>query len=287
MESVEGEYNWTAADKQLEWCEANRLMVRGGPLVDLGPNGLPAWLARWEHDVPNLQSFICDFVETAVSRYVGRIRVWEICSHMTTGGALSLTEEARLTLVARLLDVARQVDEEAQLFLRINEPWGDYQSQGQHRLSPLQLVDALIRAGVGLSGVNLEISTGYVTNRSGNRDLLELSRLIDLWTMLDVPIVVTLICPSSELPDPLASPESIVDGRTWPGPGNETIQSNWITQVLELLVAKLRVAGVFLPHFSDGAPHEFPHAGLLRADQTPKTVAGKIVEQRQYHRRKP
>lgn len=287
VESVEGEYDWSVADRQIEWCEANRIMVRGGPLVDLGPNGLPAWLARWEHDVPNLQSFVCDFVETAVSRYVGRIRIWEICTHMTTGGALSLNEESRLTLAARLLDVARQVDEEAQLFLRISEPWGDYQSRGLHRLSPLQSVDALVRAGVGLSGVNLEVSTGYISNEAGPRDLLEISRLIDLWTMLDVPIFVTLICPSSDQPDSLAPSECVVDPRTWSEKCSESIQSKWLAQVLELLVAKLRVAGVFLPHFSDGAPHQFPHAGLLRPNHTAKAVAAKIDEQRQYHRRKP
>ena len=58
-------------------------------------------------------------------------------------------------------DVARQVDEEAQLIIRIDQPWGEYQSRGQHRLSPLQIVDALVRSGVGLSAVNLEVAMGY------------------------------------------------------------------------------------------------------------------------------
>lgn len=287
IEKDEGEYNWDVTDKQLEWCESEKLMIRGGPLLDLGQNGLPPWLARWEHDLLNLQSFVCDFVETAISRYVGRIRVWEICTRMNTGGALTLNEESRLTLTARALDVARQVDEEAQLIVRIDQPWGDYQARGPYRLSPLQVVDALLRSGVGLSGVNLEVAMGYKPYGSIHRDLLECSRLIDTWTILDVPIYVTLVCPSSAGDDPMASPAIKVNPRVWAAPYGEDSQAYWIERMLELLVAKPRVAGVFLPHFSDAVPHEFPSAGLLGSDERPKSVAARIIAQRQTHRRKP
>jgi GH35 family endo-1,4-beta-xylanase len=286
IEAVEGEYNWDSTDQQLEWCESQKLMVRGGPLLDLGFNGLPEWLARWEHDVFNLQSFISDFVETAISRYVGRIRVWEICTRLNTGGAFTLNEESRLTLTARVLDVARQVDEEAQLIVRIDQPWGDYQSRGQHRLSPLQVVDALIRSGVGLSGVNLELAIGFKSRGSAFRDLLECSRLIDAWAMLDIPIYVTLVCPSSLDDDLFATDEIKVNPRSWVTPCSEKQQAGWIDRMLELLVAKPRVAGVFLPHFFDGAPHDFPNAGLLRSDGAAKDVVDQIIAQRLNHRRK-
>ena len=91
IEESEGEYRWDLLDQQVDWCEQNRLMVLGSPLVDFGPSGLPPWLARWEHDFFNLQSFVCDFVETAVARYMGRIRLWEIAARANTGGALALT----------------------------------------------------------------------------------------------------------------------------------------------------------------------------------------------------
>lgn len=286
IEAIEGEYNWETTDRQLDWCESQKLMVRGGPLLDLGSNCLPTWLSRWENDVLNLQSFVCDFVETAVSRYLGRIRVWEICTRMNTGNALALSEEVRLTLTARVLDVARQVDEESQLIIRIDQPWGDYQSRGQNRLSPLQIVDALVRSGVGLSGVNLELAFGYKQGGSFNRDLLEISRLIDTWTLLDIPIFVTLICPSAATNDPMAVPEIQTNPNVWPSPLDERVQADWLEQMLELLVAKHRVAGVYFPHFAESSPHEFPQAGLVRADDTPKPATERILSQRLGHRRK-
>ncbi|MFP6764290.1 MAG: endo-1,4-beta-xylanase, partial [Planctomycetaceae bacterium] len=117
IEKQEGEYVWDLPDQLVEWGTENRLLLRGGPLLNLSPHGLPEWLKQWGHDFFNLQSFLSDFVETAINRYLGRVRIWEISSRVNTGGAFNLNEEERLTLVARTLEVARQVDEEAQLII--------------------------------------------------------------------------------------------------------------------------------------------------------------------------
>ncbi|RLS83022.1 MAG: glycoside hydrolase [Planctomycetota bacterium] len=286
IEPSEGKYNWDVVDRQLDWCEAQKIMVRGGPLLDLGPGGLPDWLAKWEHDYANLQSFVCDFVETAISRYVGRIRTWEICTGISTGGALRLTEENRLVLAARVFDVARQVDEEAQLIIRIDQPWNDYQSRSSYRCTPLQMVDALIRSGIGLSGVHLELAVGYQPHGSARRDLLDCSRWIEAWSTLDIPIFVTLVAPSSSSPDLGATAGIQANGRVWEGPCDEDHQAEWIERMIELLIAKMRVAGLFLPNFSDHDAHPFPHSGLMRADQTSKPLVERILAQRSRHLRK-
>lgn len=272
VEQAEGEYQWDWLDAQVEWCQQNKMVMRGGPLLDLGPNGLPKWLEQWGHDFFNLQSFLCDFVETAVSRYSGKIRLWEVSSRVNTGGALNLTEENCLTLVARTLEVARRIDEESQFLIRIEQPWGTYQSRGQHRLSPVQFVDALLRCGVGLSGVNLEIAVGYRERGSASRDVLDFSRMIDVWSGLEVPIHVTLAFPSSAALDPNASGALEVDNNSWKTPWSEEAQTEWIDTYLPLLVAKQAVTGIFWTHLSDAEPHEFPNAGLLNQSGQPKSV---------------
>lgn len=278
IEQTEGQYSWDAVDAAVAWAEAHKLIPRGGPLVDLGPGGLPEWLAQWEHDVFNLQSFVCDFVETAMSRYVGRIRLWDVVARFNTGGALTLNEEIRLSLAARVLEIARQVDEEAQLILRVDQPWGEYQARGQHRLSPLQLVDALIRSGVGLAGVNLEIAVGYQPRGTPYRGLLEYSRLVDLWSALGTPLHITLASPSSPGPDPLALPDLEIESNCWPNVCDETTQALWLRQVVPLLMAKPAVASVSWSTFSDADPHEFPRAGLLHVDGQPKAAMESLIE---------
>lgn len=286
IEAVEGDYDWSLVDRQLEWCEQQKLLVRGGPLINLGPEGLPNWLTRWDHDVFNLRSFMCDFVETAISRYVGRIRIWEVATQANSGGALTLNEENRLMLAASVLGVAKQIDEEAKLIIRVDQPWGDYQARGQHRLSPLQFVDALHRSGVGLAGINLEFAMGYLPRGSAGRDLIEISRLIDSWSVLQLPIQATLAYPSSCEDDALSFPDWEVDPRVWPTECAEGTQAAYLDRVLELLLAKPSVTGVYLTHFSDGEPHQFPFAGVLRGDGTPKPALEHIITQRQRHKRR-
>lgn len=280
IEPNEGEYNWDACDELVSWGLEHRLLMRGGPLLDLSSTGLPTWLQQWGHDFFNLQSFLCDFVETAISRYAGKIRLWEISSRVNTGGSFNLTEEERLTLVARTLEVARKSDEEGQLMIRIEDPWGAYQSAGDHRLSPIQFVDALLRCGVGLSGVNLEIPVGYDARGSLMRDLLDLSRLLDQWSLLEIPLNVTLAFPSSGGNDPKAAEDIHVAAEGWRSPWSEQAQVEWIESVVPLLMAKQSVVGIYWSHLTDAVGHVFPHAGLIDATSAPKLSFEALLKQR-------
>lgn len=280
IEPKEGEYNWDSSDELVAWCTENRLLMRGGPLLDLSARGLPDWLQQWGHDFDNLQSFLCDFVETAISRYAGKVRLWEVASRVNTGGTFSLNEEERLTLIARVLEVARRGDEEGQLLIRIEDPWGAYLSSGEHRLSPIQFVDALLRCGVGLSGINLELTVGYGARGSAPRDLLDLSRLIDQWSMLEVPLNVTLSFPSSGDVDPHAAADVPVSTSSWRTPWSIEAQAEWIDAVFPLLMAKQTVVGIYWSHLADAVPHVFPHSGLIDASGTPKLSFETIRNQR-------
>jgi len=283
VEPIEGQADWTAFDAQVDWCMENRLVMRGGPLIDLSPRGLPKWLWEWEQDFWNLQSFVCDFVETAVSRYIGKIRIWELAACANSGGALVLNEEQRLTLVAKTLEVARHIDEEARFVIRIDQPWGEYQARGQHRLSPLHFADALVRAGLGLSALNLEIAIGYRPRGTPSRDLLDFSSMIDRWCALGIPLHITLAFPTSDQPDPLADSDLEVDRSAWKLPWSPSAQAQWFDMLLPLLIAKPAVAAVYWAQFSDATPHTFPHSGLIGPDGVAKPTLQHMIDYRRKH----
>lgn len=276
IEPTEGNYRWDAYDAQVDWCQANGLVIRGGPLLDLAPQGMPDWLSNWENDYWNLLSFVCDFVETCITRYMGRIRNWEITARGNTGGALNFTEEQRLTLTAKVLEVARNVDEEGQFVVRIDQPWGEYQARGQHRLSPIQFADALVRAGLGVSAINLEIAVGYAPRGSAPRDLLDFSRMIDHWSALGIPLQVTLAFPSGQEADPRVNTDLEVPAGLPPGTYTEQSQAEWVNQHLPLLLAKPSVVAIYWTHFTDATLHRFPHAGLISGEGKPKPALERI-----------
>jgi len=276
IEPDEGNYSWDAVNQVMAYAAEHRLVMRGGPLVDFGPGGLPNWLKTWQNDILNLPSFVCDFVETAVSKYMGMIRLWEVAAHGNTGGALALSEDHRLAIVARVLETASRTHSDGQFFIRVDQPWGEYQARGQHQLSPMQFVDALLRSNLGLSGVNLEIATGYQPTGSLSRDLFSLSRLIDLWSTLGVQLHVTLACPSSMRPDPAADQDLEATESAPGGPWTSAAQEKWLAESAALLMAKPAVTGVFASHLSDAIPHRYPNAGMFDSEGQPKPVWSRL-----------
>jgi hypothetical protein len=281
VEPRQGEYEWTLADEQLAFAERNRLTPVGGPLLDFGRGGMPDWLWQWGSDYYSLQSFVSDFVETAATRYAGRVRLWEVAARPNTGGALCLDEEHRLALAARAVEVARQVDDDLQLSLRVDQPWGEYQAGGGYRLSPLQFVDALVRSGIGLTGLTLEVAVGYRPGGSAYRDRFELSRLIDVWSGIGLPLTVALAFPSQSRRDAGAQEGIDVAEPQWKATWGEPAQAAWLAETLTLLMAKPSVVGIEWAHYSDAVAHRFPHAGLVRADGSAKPALERLTRLRQ------
>ncbi|WP_437185512.1 endo-1,4-beta-xylanase [Planctomicrobium sp. SH668] len=268
VEVSEGGHDWSRIDEIVNFAQQNRLLLKGGPVVDLSPGATPDWLIPWKKDFKNLPCFLCDFVETSISRYNGVIRLWEVASSGNLAGGLDLGEDQCLALTAKVLEAAHRTDADAQYFIRIDSPWGEYQRHGANRLTPFQFVDAIVRSNLGLTGVTLEITKGYGTEGCYPRDLLAISKLIDLWSQLQIQIHVNLACPSASGIDPLANPRFEVASEHW----NDERQARWVEGVIPLLLAKPTVTGIYLSQFSDGVSHRFPHAGLIGANDQPKLL---------------
>ena len=89
------------------------------------------------------------------------------------------------------------------------------------QLGPLHLCDYLLRAELGISGIALEIAPGYSAPGSHIRDLFEFSKLLDLYSLLNVPLHLWIVMPSASGPDPNAEPGIRVETAQWPSPPDE------------------------------------------------------------------
>jgi hypothetical protein len=256
-----------------------------GPLIDFSSAQLPAWLWLWERDLPSLASFMCKFVETVVRRYRGRIRRWQLTAASNCANVLALTEDDLLGLTYRLSEAARQVDPALELVLGIAQPWGEYMALADRTHSPFIFADTLIRSGLSLSALDVEIVMGAMPRGSYCRDLLEVSRLLDLYALLGVPLRVTLGYPSSDQTDADADPDLHVEGGHWGGGFTPEAQAVWASDVTALAVCKPFVQGVQWAHFRDAVPHQFPHCGLLDPRDQAKPALQKLRELREAHLR--
>lgn len=286
IEPQEGHYRWDQADAVLTWASERDLTVVGGPLIDFSPSRLPDWLWLYQNDLASLAGFMCDYVEEAVKRYRGRIHCWHLTAASNAANVLALGEEELLWLtIERLAKTARQVEPGLELIIGIAQPWGEYMAQKERSYSPFIFADTLIRAGLNLAALDLELVMGVAPSGSYCRDLLDTSRLLDLYALLGVPLQVSLAYPSAAAADPLADPELRVGAGHWRGGFAPAVQADWAACYTSLAVCKPFVRSVFWTQLTDAQRHPLPHCGLIDADGNPKPALDRLIALREEHLR--
>jgi hypothetical protein len=280
VEASEGRRHWDEADAQVAWAKSAGLRVCAGPLLELDDRGVPDWTYLWEGDFNSLLAFMLDHVRAVVERYRGKVHLWQVAARMTHGHALGLSEESRLQVAAKAISTVRQLDPTTPTVVTFDQPWAEYLAHEQLDLAPLHFADALVRADLGLSGVGLELNIGYHPGGSVPRGPLAISRLVDTWSLLELPLLVALTLPSSADDDPRANSKV----RVLASEGDVMTpdsQRDWIERHVPLLLAKSVVQVVLWNQLSDAAPHHYPHAGLFDASDRPKPALAALKMIRQ------
>jgi hypothetical protein len=285
VEPSEADYHWEPYDQVLEWARAQNVHVVGGPLIDFSAARLPDWLWLWDKDISTLAGMMCDYVKEVVTRYRGRIRTWQVCAGSNLSGILSLGEDELLWLTVRLVEEARQADPQLDLIVGIAQPWGEYMTTAERNHSPFVFADTLIRSGLNLAALDLELVMAALPRGSYCRDTLEVSRLLDLDALLGVPLQVTLGYPAAEGQDVRADGEASVAGGRWRDGFSPEVQADWATAFAGLALCKPAVRSVQWAHLSDSVLHQFPHCGLADAQDRPRPVLKRLRELRRKHLR--
>lgn len=285
IEPLESQYNWEPVDAILDWAEANRLPVVAGPLIDFSSRGIPDWLWIWEGDLSNLANFMCDYVETVIARYRRRIKRWLLATGCNIAGVLGLGEDDLLWLTARLVEAAQQIAPDLELILGVSQPWADYMARDEHTYTPLVFLDTLMRTGLKLAALDIELVMGITPGGSYCRDLLEVSRLLDSFAQLSTPIEVTLAVPSAAGPDPHAAPRLSVGLGNWKHAWTPSNQAEYGGRITELALSKPFVSGVCWSSASDAIPHHYPHCGVFDAEGRAKPLLQILQRLRQSHLR--
>jgi Glycosyl hydrolase family 10 len=284
IEPVETVHNWTDADAAVAWAADRNLRLFAGPLVDFSAGGLPEYARRLTTDPVAFRSLMCDYVETAVNRYRGKVSRWLVTSGANGSPALGLSEEDLIRLTAMAADAAWQIDPNLQLTFGVSRPWGDYLAGPGYEYSPFVYADTLLRAGLPFAGVEVEGFMG--TSPRGNycRDLLEASRLLDLFGLLGIPIQVSLAYPSSVTPDAKATDEQLGRAGRWRDL-SPAAQADWADAFGSLAICKSYVSGVFWDHLSDAERHRLPNCGLVDVGGAIKPAFDRLRTLRETHLR--
>jgi hypothetical protein len=286
VEAGEGAYRWEAAEAVLAWAAQQGLRVAAGPLVDFALARLPTWLWLWEKNRADFASFVCDYVEVVVKRYQHRVRTWQLCTRANVAAGFPMSEEELLWLTVKMAETVRRIDPALEVVVSVTQPWGEYLLEPERPHSPpFMFADTLLRNGVQLAALDVELVMGVTPRGSYCRDLLEVSRLLDLYAILGVPLQVTLAYPAQAGADPRAEADLCVDAGYWRAGVSAEGQADWAEAVASLALAKPYVRAVYWAHFSDAEPHQLPHCGLVDAAGQVRPALGRLRTLRQQHLR--
>ncbi len=283
IEPEEESFQWQEYDRMVHWAAALGIPVIGGPLVDFTGRGLPHWLWGKECDVTGMCGYLTDFVERVVLRYQGVIRSWQVTAASNWAGVIALADEELLWLTVRLAEVVRRIDSGLDIILGVAQPWGDYLTNQEPSQSPFVFADNLVRTGLKLAALDLELIMGVTPRGSYCRDMLEVSRLLDLYALLGTPLQVTLGYPSSADADPHADVDQQATAGFWRSGYTPEVQAEWARTFWRLCVCKPYVRAVHWTHFSDAQPHYLPNCGLVDVLGNPKPATGALAALRAEH----
>lgn len=281
IEPITSDFDWEETDRLIQWPHRHGMKVMAGPLLSFNSAWLPDWLVLWEDDFPTVQSYVETFVRETVQRYRGKVHVWHCAARLNSGRVLSLTDEQRLKLSVVALEEIRRHDPRTPVIISFDQPWAEYMAHAKTDVAPSHFADALARANLGLSGLGLEINWGYEPGTTP-RDPIELSRLLDNWSVLGLPLVVLLRVPSHVDDQPAGRNKLQTRPGTHSATWDESQHGRLVRQLVSTCLCKQSVQAIVWNQAFDG-PHGLPHAGLVAADGKPKPAFEAIAEIRQQH----
>src|SRR5437763_2709080 len=129
--------------------------------------------------------------------------------------------------------------------------------------SPFVFADTLIRAGLKLTALDVEWVMGVTPRGSYCRDLLDASRVLDMYAMLGTPLQVSLGYPSSAAADPLGDPALTAGAGHWRGGFTPAAQADWAADFAAVAVCKPFVRSAYWCQLTAAEGNQFPHCGRL------------------------
>ena len=82
IEPEQGVYNFAPMDTVVDFASLHHLQVQGLPLVWWASN--PSWLTDGSFSRAEYITILQDYIRTVVSRYAGRVAMWNVVSEAVT-----------------------------------------------------------------------------------------------------------------------------------------------------------------------------------------------------------
>ncbi len=253
-----------------------RLIV--GPFLDASAGGMPPeWLEVEDYHARREQLF--KRCRKMLSELPSTMSLLHLISGINGIGHRHLSYPQQLQIAVDLLQIVDESRVETPVMVSFDFPWAERLAGSVGGIHPLQIADSLLRQGLRISFLGLDINLDYWPNGSIVRDPLQWIDLIDIWAQLDLPLILCLRVPSGSKP---VSPDGPVDRLVNQQRSNLTEEKRleFLATVLPMMVARPSVHGIIWRQWQDSDDPRYPHAGLVDDAGVPKPIMKEIEKLR-------
>lgn len=278
----EGENRWETIDNWAGWIEQSKTPVIAGPLISFEPSNLPDWLYIWEHDYDTARDMVYEHVENVVNRYKDRVSFWNVVSGLHVNSHFTFNFEQLMDLTRMTTMLVKKLQPSAKVLVELRQPFGEYYSTNQRSIPPLMYADLIVQSGIQFDAFGIRLLMGQAVAGHYTRDIMQVSQLLDQFSMFNKPVHLTIAAPSEPVTQMMipasetGEPIDPVSGH-WRRPWSPQVQSYWLEAVCQIAASKPFVDSVAWQDLADHADIELPLGGLLSDEFVPKMTLRRMI----------
>jgi hypothetical protein len=267
IESKEGVFDFSQLDVCVEELSRKHLILGIGPLLRFTKEAIPSWLQNGQVSFTKVREAAYQFVTELVSRYRRKVNRWFVVSGLNAFNHFGLNVEQVLEMTRAANMAVKSVNSRAFRLIEVTNLWGEYYATTPNSIAPVAYMDMVVQSGITFDAFSLQMRFGK--NQSGMhiRDMMQISSLLDYFSMMGKPLYVTGI----EIPSRNGTGAS--DGRVagvWHKEWDTKRQALWLDQFHGIALSKPCVDAVVYGCLADSEDSVVPNSGLLTDELEPK-----------------
>ena len=274
IEPTEKQFCFDEVDDWINWGVNQKIPVHAGPLLSFEGGFLPEWLWFWQNDFDELQNRIFAHVQRIVQRYESKVKLWNVVSGLAAINSYNLNFEQITELTRTCCRFVKQLAPESTVLIDLSHPWGEYYARNQRTIPPMLYADMAFQNDIKFDAFGIHLQMGAATDGYYVRDLLQISSLMDEFSVHGKTLHITACqVPSSVRSDRNDAWGGSAHSRSagaWHAMWSPRLQAEWLQGIYRLGMSKPFVESLCWRDLSDAPGHHLPNGGLCTADMKPK-----------------
>jgi hypothetical protein len=274
--SVENQIHWQSWETPVRIATEAGMKIHAGPLIDFSNDFLPPWVYRYT-DISQLSRVFSNYVHFVVSNLKEKVNVWHVVRRPAMRQVNVINEEQQIKITVAAIQAVSRANPNAEIVIDLTAPWAEWLANASFELGPLHLADTIARADLGLTGIGIELAMGYDFPGSHLRELIDISKLLDMYQLVNLPMHLTLAVPSRlNAHQTLNLNQFGADPRQWPNGCSRESQARLGMDLIKLAASRSQVQSIHWATLCDSNGAEFIDSGLFDAMHCPGPLLNEL-----------